>query len=73
MQGMKTLYTSEYRYTIQANELDDLTHSALRGIFQEFLNQGYSPREISQVMHAAVNDFEVVSVLGKGSKRRSED
>jgi hypothetical protein len=59
----KSLYTDNHRYTVQATELDDLGTGALKGIFNEFVERGYSPREIAHILHGSVTELEMTTVL----------
>jgi hypothetical protein len=42
-----------------------MTNSAIRQIFQQYLNEGFNSREISHIMQAAVMDLELNAVLDK--------
>jgi hypothetical protein len=63
---MKSLYDHNHRYTPEADALSNETHLALQGIFDRYIAQGYSPREISHIMQADVWELELSAVLGFG-------
>ncbi len=57
------LYDENYRYTFDASLLDEIVQKLLKKTFDEYIETGYSPREISQIMQAAVNSLELDVVL----------
>jgi hypothetical protein len=57
------MYDKDFRYTATATEIDNYTYAALSVMFQEFAERGFSPRDIAQVMRAAVTDMELSAVL----------
>ena len=59
----KSLYDGDHRYTREAKALGDKTYDALRHIFEEYVEAGYSPREVSHIIQAEVNDLEYSRVL----------
>jgi len=66
---MKSLYHKEYySYLPRANELDMEVTAILRPIFEKLMGEGYSPREISQVMGTTVAMIECEILLDRGSK-----
>ncbi len=66
------LYDKNYRYTSDANLLDETVREVLEKTFNEYLETGYSPREISQIMQAAIGTLELVTVLGIPYKNHLE-
>lgn len=60
---IKSLYDDKARYTSQASDLDAETYHALLSIFNKWIKEGYSPREISHLMQATVIDVECSTVL----------
>ena len=66
------LYDENYRYTSDANLLDETVREVLEKTFNEYLETGYSPREISQIMQAAVETLELVTILGIQYKNHLE-
>lgn len=64
----KSLYNStNWRYTHDGEELDKLAYYAISKIFQQFLDKGYSPREISHIIQANVSEIELEEVILKNS------
>jgi hypothetical protein len=57
------MYDKDFRYTATATEIDSYTYHALHIMFEEFVERGFSPRDIAHVMHAAVTDLELSAVL----------
>lgn len=62
---IKPMYNKDFRYTATAYEINAYTNSALQVIFGEFVVQGFSPRDIAHVMHAAITDLEREAVLNR--------
>lgn len=60
---MKTLYDKNFRWTPEASALDTRIHEALQPLFEEYVAKGYSPREISHVVHGASMQLELMAVL----------
>lgn len=63
MSNKESLFNEDHRYTPDATTLDILTHQALKGIFMQFVEKGYSPREISHIMQLSMFDLELDLVL----------
>lgn len=62
---MKSLYDKNWRYTKDGDSLDRVTNNVLAPIFREWVEQGYSPREISHLMQQIVTDIECETILSK--------
>jgi hypothetical protein len=60
---MKNIFRDDERYSDVANTLDEETHALLKPLFQRYVSEGYSPRQISHLMHLTVLDLETTSVL----------
>lgn len=60
---MKTLYDKNGKYTHEANVYDRKIEDAIRDIFNEYVAQGYSPRELSHLAHGAVSMLETIAML----------
>ena len=58
-----SLYDEHCRYTFDASLLDGLTQQILKKTFDDYLYAGYSPREISQIIQAAVSMLELDTIL----------
>ena len=56
---MKHLFDDEEMYTEDAKSLDRLTKDALDNLFMRFVDEGYSTREIAQVMRTAIEWVEI--------------
>ena len=60
---MKSLFDKNAEWNEAARYLDQEAHDFLKNIFKEYMDQGYSPREISHIIHGSVTDLEIESVL----------
>lgn len=60
---MKSLYDKDNRYTKEAAELDRKTLAATQGIMRLYITLGYLPREIGQIMEAAVREEMLLQLL----------
>jgi len=60
---MKNLYNDDDTYTYEAANLDEETHDAIVSIFNKYVKEGHSIRQISQVMQMTVIDLELSSIL----------
>ncbi len=60
---MKTLYRDDYRPSCSALDLCQVTREVLKPIFDDYLSEGYSPREISQLMQSEITILELEAVL----------
>ena len=60
---MKSLYDENSRYTQNATELETETYNTFRPIFLKYLNEGFSPREISYTIQNAIRDIELETLL----------
>lgn len=59
-----TLYShSGFRYNDDAQSLCTRAHNLLSTLFEEYFEKGYNPREISHLMHSAVTELELVTIL----------
>jgi hypothetical protein len=62
-----SLYHEEtWRYTDEAISLSNRASILLRPLIEEFIEKGYSPREIAHVIEGAVVELELDAVLDKG-------
>lgn len=60
---MKSLYDENGKYTEDAMKLDRETNEAIDDLFNKYVADGYSPREISHVMMATVSEIELTLLL----------
>lgn len=65
----KSLYDKNFRYTQAASDLDINVGKVLKPYFEHYFQEGYSPREIASILHATINDFELMMVLGFSMKK----
>jgi hypothetical protein len=71
---MKSLYHPKYLSLNEAGQdIDHMTVAAIRDIFEFWVKEGYSPREISQVMQGAIQMEELGAVLEIASKEHKKD
>lgn len=54
----KSLYTESESYSIEAADLDTATGTALKVLFDEYVNKGYSIRDIASIMRSCVSSLE---------------
>jgi hypothetical protein len=70
---MKSLYHPKYLSLNEAGRnVDSMTTEAVKDIFKFWLDEGYSPREISQVMQGAIQMEELVAVMETGAKEHKK-
>lgn len=55
---MKSLFDSNHKYTQEAISLDTTISKAMREAFQQYIAQGYSPREVALIAYHAIQDVE---------------
>ena len=60
----KKLYAEDDRYTEVAQALDKDVHAMLKPLFENFIKEGYSARDVSHVIKAAIGDIELETILG---------
>jgi hypothetical protein len=60
---MKTLFDKNNRFSPDCENLDYQIEIALRPIFDQFVNMGYSPREISHVVNLTAMNLEMEEIL----------
>lgn len=66
----KSLYHEKhYTYTDDANQLDLEASNLVRPLFKKYVDLGYSPREIAQIIAVAAHMEECEILLEMGSKR----
>lgn len=63
MNNMPTLFSKDYRYTYEAQCLNEEVNNALRPIFAKYYKLGYSPREIEYVIHHTTTEISLDAVL----------
>ena len=59
----KTLFQEDFRYNQDGIRLTNLTDQAVGKIFKEYVDNGFSPREIFTIMASVVSDHMCGSVL----------
>ena len=71
---MKSVYHPRYLSLNEAGQqVDQMTMDATKKIFDFWITEGYSPREISQVMQSAIQMHELHHVLERGVKEHKKD
>lgn len=60
---MKSLYNEDFSLNDDGAKLDNEATAALEDVFARFVEQGYSPREISQIVGISLNVLELFHVL----------
>ena len=66
----KSLFTETESYSIEAADLYRDTGIALKLLFEEYVEQGYSIREISNIMGSCVSSLETEYVV-KNRQRKT--
>lgn len=62
---MQSLYReTDHRYTPEADELDRRAATVIRPLFNEFVQKGFSPREIAHILQGCVTEWELEHVIG---------
>lgn len=59
----KSLFDENHYYTDAACELENAVITKLRGIFDDYVEAGYSPREIEYIINRAASILEMEAVL----------
>ncbi len=60
---MRSLYDENGRYTDAASHLEASAENGLRVIFDKYVRDGFSPREISHVLQAGVTMLELMAII----------
>jgi hypothetical protein len=66
---MKSLYIQDedpinkYRYNADGQALDAETHKAISAVFEKFVEDGFSPREISHIMQGTIMERELEAII----------
>ena len=61
---MKNVYDQNDKYGPEASELDQSVYKVLKPIFTEWVNKGYSPRQLSHVMQGTITELELFHMIG---------
>ena len=61
---MKRLFNENDQYIEIANQLASAVSYVINDIFREYINLGYSVRDISHVINSVVTEREIIHVLG---------
>lgn len=68
---MKRLFNQNDKYIPEAMDLDTEASKLLRDLFKRWASAGFSVRDISHVVHGAVTEAELTTVLGFNKKGMS--
>lgn len=60
---MKSLYDKDHYYTDQAETYVSLVDHNLSSLFRQWVNLGYSPRELSHLAHSVITELELESMI----------
>lgn len=69
MPEQKAVYDANYFYMPVAINLDAETNSALAPIFADYLAYGYSPNDISSIMHRVVFDLAMEAIISTNNEK----
>ena len=72
MSEQKAMYDVDYRYTTAAIHLDTATNNALAKIFASYIARGYSPNDISSIMHRVVFDLATEAIIEKSKEGQTK-
>lgn len=70
---MKTLYDKNGKYTHETNHFELRIENAIRDIFNEYVDKGYSPRELSHLAQSAVYQLELMAMLPGNLPKKVND
>jgi hypothetical protein len=62
---VKRLFKDDDRYSPEATQLVDETHDMVKPLFEKWVQQGYSVRDISYIMQATISGIDGDQVLAK--------
>jgi len=65
----KSLYTETEGYSLEAQALDNATEAAIKGIFAEYVEKGYSCRDIASIIHLCITGIESETILNLRLKK----
>lgn len=60
----QSLFDNQGYYTDDASELARDTHAAVKEVFDNYVREGYSHRDISNIMRKTVEEMEMDYTLG---------
>ena len=60
---MKSLFRNDYRYTDDAIMLDVELNDVIKPIMEEYINNGFSPREVEYVAQSTVTLIALMFIL----------
>jgi len=60
---MRSLYDDQGRYTTAAFHLEALAENGLKAVFNEYVREGFSPREICHVLQAGIMMLELMTII----------
>lgn len=61
---MPSLFDEKSKYKADAQLLTTQVNTALTPFFEEYVEKGYSPIEISHIIKSTVTDIELETILG---------
>ena len=65
---MESLFTSQDSYTLEGHELDIAVALAIKDIFKNFVDRGFSIRDIEYIMQHSVTDMALNFLLNLQTK-----
>jgi hypothetical protein len=74
---MKSLFIQDedpinrYRYNADGQALDTETHKAISAVFEKFVEDGFSPREISHIMQSSIMEHELEAIILPYDEKKS--
>jgi hypothetical protein len=61
---MESLFDNRSRYTKDAEALMVRANTTLMPLFEEYVEKGFSPTDISHIIKSTVTDIELETILG---------
>jgi hypothetical protein len=66
---MKSLFNDKDKYTKEADDLDRKTTKLIEELFDEYVNNGFSIRDIASVMKESIHMFMLMKILRSSRKK----
>lgn len=60
---MKNIYDENDRYTLEANRLDEEVRALILPLFERYVREGWSVRQISHLMQGTIYELELRAML----------
>lgn len=61
---MESLFDKTFKYTREAHDLSNAARGLIQSLMESHVRDGYSPCEVSHVLHYLIFDCEMEALLG---------